>query len=106
MFKSIAKNLVPENYKSNNFIMDVLDVFVDYIYENSSLAIDINNLYNSKNEVLYEEIIKTYAANFYKTITDGSRNHKLTEAVRKAHEKYGFNFNETQLDINVIHLFI
>ena len=104
MFKSIAKNLVPENYKSNQFIMDVLDVFVDYIYENSSLAIDINNLYNSKNEVLYEEIIKTYAANFYKTITDGSRNHKLTEAVRKAHEKYGFNFNETQLDINVIHL--
>lgn len=104
MFKSIAKNLVPENYKSNQFIMDVLDVFVDYIYDNSSLAIDINNLYNSKNEVLYEEIIKTYAANFYKTITDGSRNHKLAEAVRKAHEKYGFNFDETQLDINVIHL--
>lgn len=104
MFKSIAKNLVPENYKSNQFIMDVLDVFVDYIYDNSSLAIDINNLYNSKNEVLYEEIIKTYAANFYKTITDGSRNHKLTEAVRKAHEKYGFNFDETQLDINAIHL--
>lgn len=104
MFKSIAKNLVPENYKSNKFIMDVLDVFVDYIYDNSSLAIDINNLYNSKNEVLYEEIIKTYAANFYKTITDGSKNHKLAEAVRKAHEKYGFDFSETQLDINVIHL--
>ncbi|EAL4082994.1 hypothetical protein DFW61_11730, partial [Campylobacter coli] len=78
--------------------MDVLDVFVDYIYDNSSLAIDINNLYNSKNEVLYEEIIKTYAANFYKTITDGSKNHKLAEAVRKAHEKYGFDFSETQLD--------
>ena len=53
MFKSIAKNLVPENYKSNQFIMDVLDVFVDYIYENSSLAIDINNLYNSKNIIKF-----------------------------------------------------
>lgn len=104
MFKAILKNLVPDNFKENKLIMDVLDIFVDYIYENSNLALDINNLYNSKNEVLFEEVIKTYAANFYKTISDGTRNHKLAEAVRRAHEKWGFQFDDVKLDIRAIDL--
>lgn len=104
MFKAIAKNLIPENFRENKLITEVIDIFVDYIWENSNIAIDVNNLYNQKNTVLYEEIIKTYAANFYKTITDGSKNHKLASQVKKAHEKWGFDFDDVRLDIKAIDL--
>lgn len=104
MFKAVSKNLIPENFRENKFINDVLDVFVDYIYENSNIAIDIKNLFNSKNEVIFEELIKIYAQNFYKTIMDNKKNFKLLDQLHYIHDKWGFNFDETKLDLNILKL--
>lgn len=104
MYKSVLKKIVPENVRDRQVIKDSLDVFVDYIFEYSNLAIDINNLYTSKNEVTFEEIIKTYAANFYNVVNDGAKNNRLAQALRKAHEKWGFTFDETKLSFTALEL--
>lgn len=104
MYKSVLKKIVPENVRDRRVIMDVLDVFVEFIFEYSDLALDINNLYAANNEVTFEEIIKTYAANFHKTISDGTKSTKLVEQLRKSHEKWGFTFDETRLNFRSLDL--
>lgn len=103
-FKVISKKLLPINYRSNKFLEDIIDVFAEYIIENSNILLDINNLFNEKNTILYEEVLKTFARNFYDTITNNSTNHKLSAAIRRAHEKWGFDFDDSKLNIKAIDL--
>ena len=46
MIKSIINNIIPDNIKDIKLVRDCLDVFLDYVVENSNIAIDTYNLYS------------------------------------------------------------
>ena len=101
--KAAIKAIIPENFKNIKLIKDTMDVFVDFIWKHSKVSVDIKALFDSGNPVLYEEIIKTYAADFYKCITDNNNNHKLLDILKEYHKHVKYEkWQDLVIDINVI----
>ena len=105
MIKSAVHNLIPSNLRDQLIIKDSIDILIDHIIENTPIAIDMFNLYNTKNSVLYEELIKIFFKNFYDVFQDNIKNQELIRKLEQKHKKALTTFDRSKIETNIVNLF-
>lgn len=83
IFKELVKLNIPDVVLNNKVSMDLIDIVLDYVEQNSMLSYDISKVYTSNNQALKEEFVNTYLENiasaFNKAMFDQNINDKLQQ---------------------------
>lgn len=107
MIKSIINNIIPDNIKDIKLVRDCLDVFLDYVVENSNIAIDTYNLYSDKNEVIYDDLLKVFIRNVYETIDKNKNNPTLVNKLDELYKRAGYkSFRDFEINSKMVDLII
>lgn len=77
MLKTIFESLLPTNIKDIEMVSDALDIFLDFIENNSDIALDIRNIYNQNNPKTKNEFIKVYFYILYTVFNNARAGDKL-----------------------------
>lgn len=101
--QNIAKSLIPENLREIELFNKIIEIFIEYMQENSNLSLDVTNFLNKPEPQIFEELIKIYAKNFYEVVNKSKNNPILKEKIIQEHKKFNLEYVD-RLDINVLNL--
>ena len=68
MLKDIFYLLIPENIRNIPIYKKVIDAFIDYLEQNSSISININNIFRMLDPQYKILFMETYAKSFYEVL--------------------------------------
>lgn len=99
--KSLAQSIVPDNLKEIELFKVVVDVFIEYMEENSKLTLDSTKFLDLDNEVVFEELLKIYARNFYEVVLKARNNLELIRKLTKIHKNFNVDFDPSRLNLEL-----
>ena len=101
--KSAVKSIIPSNLRKNKLIKEVMDIVCDFVWEKSSVAVEISELFKKTNKVTFNEILQVYMKNYFDCITRNNNNPELLKQIRDAHRRAKHkNWDSIKLDIDIL----
>lgn len=76
--KSIFEAITPQNIKDIPLIRDAMDIFIQNLQDNASVATEIRNIFKPENEEIRENLLKIYLASLYSVISNVQTNKDIT----------------------------
>jgi len=101
MLKDIVTTIIPQNIKDITLVKDSVDVFIDFITENSDISIDLKNAFDENKTTLHEQFLKTYINNVYTVFQEASKSDSLYIKLKKIYSNFGIDFDTIQLVNNI-----
>ena len=96
--------LIPENLRDEELFKVTVNVFMDYLRENCAITLDPANLFDENNPILFAEILKIYARNFFETIEKAKSNLNLQRQLVKQYKNYGMEYDVENLKLDITKL--
>ena len=102
MLKDIVTTIIPQNIKDITLVKDSVDVFINFITENSDISIDLKNAFDENKTTLHEQFLKTYVNNVYTVFKKASTSESLYNKLRDLYSLFGTDIDSVQIvrDIN------
>jgi hypothetical protein len=97
LFKELVKLSIPDYILSQKVNADVIDIVLDYIEANSSIAYDITKVYTSQNTALKEEFVNTYLENIASAFDNALYDQNIQERLTKAYNSIGLEYDPSSL---------
>lgn len=107
-FKNIILSTLPSNILDNKVSLDVVNILLDYIEQNSYVSFDISEIYKNPSTAIKKELIKIYINNLYssfqKAITDEniikvlSNNFYINGSIEKQSSRLTYNTLNNESD--------
>jgi len=104
MIRDIIPAITPQNIWDIQVLKDAMNIFLDYLVENSDIAIDIKNIFDSKKVPIYEEFVKIYLDNIYKVLSKKEHNEALYRKLEAMYSLLGHNIEDIDMSIDAVKL--
>jgi len=89
MLNKIFQSITPENIKDIKVAQDAMDIFTEVLNEQSSISVNIADVYKQEKKVIREELLKVYQEDLYRIFTDAQTSRVIQEKIDSVNEIYG-----------------
>jgi len=100
MLKEIIPAITPPNINDIKLIKDSINIFLEYLSENSNISIDIKNILNQNKTVIYDEFIKIYLNSINSVLHNSKHNEALYNALKVNYSIVKENIDNIKLSID------
>jgi len=104
ILEDIIPSIIPDNILEIQLLKDSLDIFLEYLVENSDISQDIKNIFDENKVPIYEEFVQIYLNNIYTVLSQSEHNERLYSKLKNMYEAIGKNVDNIDMTIDILGL--